>query len=365
MKRIITLLLVLAMCLGLTACQKYKPQDSTKLEATPIASVAYGKENYKVNYELFRAMLLSAKETVSDGDLTKFDGAEGAALLEKARAVALDKIYEIYATIALCEALDIDLYSKKVDKKVEESITVSIEGGYAENGQYIEGLGSYEAYLENLKIFYANYAVQDLLIRYSYGVSALGSYYRGTYDGYGNKTEEGAISYTDSQVTDFYNSDDTRRIFLVFTQKDHADAQSLRDKIAMQPSEEMVSAYILGHTTASEVDAKDGLIIGKYTLDNNTYKNVTDVAFALKEGETSQPIPGLYDGYKGYFILYRAEKSAENLEEIRESVARYYVENEIGKRFAEAKSAIKESISFTEFYGTLDLKTISMSEEEK
>jgi hypothetical protein len=365
MKRIITLLLVLAMCLSLAACQKYEPQKSTKLESTAVASVTYGKETYKINYELFRAMFLSAKETVSDGDLTKFNGAEGAELLEKARAVALDKIYEIYTTLALCESLGIDLYSKKADQKVEESITVSIEGGYAENGQYIEGIGSYEAYLENLKIFYANYAVQDLLIRYSYGVSALGSYYRGTYDDYGNKAEEGALTYTDNEVTDFYNSDDTRRIFLVFTQKDKTDAQALRDKIALQTDEEMVSAYILGHTTASEVDAKDGLVIGKYTLDNNVYKNVTDVAFSLAEGETSQPIPGLYDGYKGYFILYRAQKSAENLQEIRASVSKNYIENEIGKRFAEVKSAIAESISFTEFYGTLNLGSISMSEEEE
>jgi hypothetical protein len=365
MKRIITLFLAAIICLSLVSCQKYEPVESTKLEATPIATLSYGRENYEVNYELFRAMLLSAKETVSDGDLTRFEGEEGAALLEEARAVALDKIYEIYTTLALCDALKINLYSKDVDKKVEESIEISIEGGYAENGQAIEGLGSYEAYLENLKLFYANYAVQDLLIRYSYGVSALGSYYRGTYDAYGNKAEEGALTYTDNEVTDFYNSDDTRRIFLVFTQKDKTDAQALRDKIALQTDEEMVSAYILGHTTASEVDAKDGLVIGKYTLDNNVYKNVTDVAFSLAEGETSQPIPGLYDGYKGYFILYRAQKSAENLQEIRASVSKNYIENEIGKRFAEVKSAIAESISFTEFYGTLNLGSISMSEEEE
>ena len=363
MKRIITFFLVIAMSLSLASCQKYEPQESTKLEKTRIASLVYGKETYHVNYELFRAMLLSAKETVSDGDLSKFESEEGASLLEEARAVALDKIYEIYATLALCDAMGIDLYSKKVNKKVEESITISIEGGYAENGQYIVGLGSYEAYLENLKLFYANYAVQDLLIRYSYGVSALGSYYRGTYDDYGNRAEEGAISYTDSQITDFYNSEDTRRIFLVFTQKEKADAESLRDKIDAQAGEEMVSAYILGHTTASEADAKDGLIIGAYTLDNNIYKDVTEAAFALKIGETSPIIPGLYDGYKGYFILYRADKSAENLEEIRAGVTKNYIENEIGKRFAEAKHALMESVSFTEFYSTLVLSSISMSEE--
>lgn len=365
MKRIITLLLAVITCLSLVGCQKYKPQKSTKREATPIATLQYGKEKFEVNYELFRALFLSAKETVSDGDLTKFEGSEGAALLEEARDLALDKIYDIYTAFALCESLDIDLYSRKVNKKVEESITLSIEGGFSENGQYVEGLGSYEAYLENLKLFYMNYAVQDLMIRYSYAVSAIGAHYRGTYDDYGNKAEEGALTYTDSQVTDFYNSEDTRRIFLVFTQKDRADAQTLRDKIAAEPTEELVSAYILGHTTASEVDAKDGQVIGKYTLDSTTYAGVAEAAFALAENETSALLPGIYDGYKGFFILYRAQKSAENLNEIRDAVTKNYIENEIGKRFAETKETLKKSISFTDFYHTLSLSAIRMSEEEK
>ena len=365
MKRFFTLLLAIAMCLSLASCRKYKPQKSTKREATPIATMQYGNETFEVNYELFRAMFLSAKETVSNGDLTKFNGSEGAALLEEARAVALDKIYDIYTAFALCEALDIDLYSRAVDKKVEESITISIEGGYSESGQYIEGLGSYETYLENLKIFYMNYAVQDLMIRYSYALSAIGAHYRGTLDKYGNNASEGALTYTDAQVTDFYNSDETCRIFLVFTQKDLTDANALRDKIAAQPTEELVSAYILGHTTASEVDAKDGHVIGKYTLDSTTYSGVTETAFALNVGETSAPIPGIYDGYKGYFILYRAEKSAENLEEIRSGVAKSYIENEIGKRFADAKLTLKKYTSFTDFYKGLSLAAIHMYEEKK
>jgi hypothetical protein len=248
---------------------------------------------------------------------------------------------------------------------VEESIEISIEGGYAENGQAIEGLGSYEAYLENLKLFYANYAVQDLLIRYSYGVSALLSYYRGTYDRYGNQSAEGAITYTDSQITDFYNSDSTRRLFIVFTQKDAEDAGALRDKIAAQAGDAMVSAYLLGHTTASEADAKDGIVIGEYTLDAINYKEITTTAFALEEGETSQIIPALKDGEKGYFILYRAQKSTENLEEIRASVAKNYVENEIGKRLAEVKAALAESAQFTDFYKELVLAAISMDEEKQ
>ncbi len=365
MKKIVTLLLAIAVSLSLVGCQKYEPQKSTKREETPIATLKHSKEKFEVKYELFRMLFLSAKETVSDGDLTRFEGEEAAELLEKARAVALDKIYEIYATLALCEALDIDLYSRKVNKKVEESITISIEGGYAENGQYIEGLGSYEEYLANLSLFYMNYAVQDLMIRYSYGVSAIGAHYRGTYDNYGNKAEEGALTYTDSDVDAFYNSADTCRIFLVFTQKEEWEAQSLRNKIAAEPTEELVSAYILGHTFASEVDAKDGHVIGKHTLDNGIYANVTDAAFALKVGETSELIPGLYDGYKGYFILYRAGKSAENLAQIRESVAKNYVENEIGKRLAAVKADLESHTSFTEFYNSLSLAAIHMSEEKE
>ena len=365
MKRIITLFMIATMLLSLSGCQKYKPVKSTALESTEIASMKYGKKTYEANYELFRMLLLSAKETVSGNDLSKFEGSEGDALLEEARALALDKMYEIYSVFALCDALGINLYSRKVNKVVEESITVSIEGGFGADGQEITGLGSYEEYLANLKAYYyMNYAVQDLMLRYSYGVSAIGAYYRGTYDDYGNKSKEGAIAYTDSQITDYYNSEDTHRIFLVFTALSEGKATALRDEIASLGSEEAVSTFMLKKTTASESDAKIGLLIGKYSLDSSAYAAVTEAAFALEEGETSLLIEGL-DAYgnKGYYILYRAKKSAENLAAARTSVAKYYVENEIGKKFDEAKQALKASVSFTDFYKGLALASIRMDEE--
>ena len=365
MKRIVTLLLVCATLFSLAGCKKYEPQKSTELESTKVAALQYGSKKYEVNYELFRMLFLSAKETVSGNDPAKFEGEGGAALLEEARALALDKMYEIYSVFALCDELGIKLYSRKVDKAVEESITVSIEGGFGADGQEIVGLGSYEKYLENLSLYYMNYAVQDLMLRYSYGVSAIGAHYRGTTDAYGNPNNDGNLTYTADDVTAYYNSEDTIRIFLVFTTLGELRATELRDTIASMPTQEAASAYILGHTTASEADAKVGLVIGRYSLDSASYGNVTEAAFALAEGETSQPIEGIYGTQKGHFILYRAEKSAANLAENRESVASYYVENEIGKKFAAAKEALVQSATFTEFYKGLLLENISMLEEKK
>ena len=365
MKRIVTLLLTLATLISMTGCRKYEPQKSTKLESTKVAAMQYGGKKYEANYELFRMLLLSAKETVSNNDPSRFEGAEGDALLEKAREIALDKMYEIYSVFALCEELGIKLYSRKVNKAVEESITVSIEGGFGADGQQITGLGSYEKYLENLSLYYMNYAVQDLMLRYSYGVSAIGTYFRGTTDAYGNPNRDGKLTYTADDITAYYNREDTRRIFLVFTTLGEFRASELRGEIASKDTDEAVSTYILGHTTASEADAKDGLVIGKYSLDSSVYSAVTEAAFALEEGETSMPIEGLYGGESGHFILYRAKKSAENLAANRESVANYFIENEIGKRFEKAKSDLEGSAVFTDFYKGLVLKDISMDEEEK
>ncbi len=365
MKRIISLFLVLCAFFSLTGCKKYKPVKSTERESTPIVTMNYGGKKYEANYELFRMLFLSAKETVSNGDAQKFEGSEGAALLEEARAIALDKIYEIYSVLALCDTLDIDLYNRKVNKEIEKSITVSIEGGFGADGQQITGLGSYEAYLENLSLYYMNYAVQDLMLRYSYGVSAIGAYYRGTSDEYGNPKQDGKLSYTEDDITAYYNSEDTRRILFVFTALGESKATALRDAIASLTTEEAVSAYMLGHSLASEADAKAGMVIGKHSLDSSAYANITEAAFSLAMGETSAPIEGIQMGTKGHFILYRAEKSAENLEENRESVVKLYIENEIGKSFADVKEALKDSAETTAFYASLSLKDIHMEEEKQ
>ena len=365
MKRILALFMIVAVLLCTAGCKQYKPVKSTKLEKTKIATMQYEKEKYEANYELFRMLFLSAKETVSGNDPQKFEGENGAALLEEARVFALDRLYEIYSVFALCDALDINLYSRKVNKAVEESITVSIEGGFGADDQQILGLGSYEAYLANLKAFYyMNYAVQDLMLRYSYGISAINTYYYGTVDDYGNKSEEGALTYTDSQVTDFYNSADTRRVLLVFTQLGEEEAIKIRENMASKRTEQEVSDYMLKNTAADPEDAIAGLVIGKYSIDNSAYASITEAAFALAEGETSAPIVGLNAaGIKGHYILYCAKKSEAHLTENRALVTESYLDNEIGKKFDEVKKALAASVSFTDFYNGLTLASIRMDEE--
>ncbi len=363
MKRIVLLILSLALCLSLFGCQKYEPQESTALESTPIANLRYEKKSYQVNYELFRMLFLSAKEVVSGGDLSKFEGAEAEALLEQARDVALDKIAVIYSVFALCNKLGIDLYSKEVDKKVEESITISIEGGATEGGEQLDGTGSYEKYLESLKLFYANYATQDLMIRYSYGVSAIGSYYRGTYDDYGILSAEGALSYKDEDINAYYNSTETRRILLGFTMEESI-AASVCDRIGLLAVEGDVVAELMSRTMANEADGRLGMLIGKYSLDPLNYADVTEAAFSLDEG-CATVVEGKYNGRNGYFVLYRARKNNENLAENRERIESFYVENEIGKRYAEVKKALGESAVFTDFYKDLALADIDMNEEAK
>lgn len=364
MKRIVLLFLTISIGFSPIGCQKYKPQKSTELESTPIATLRCEKESYKVNYELFRMLFLSAKEVVSGGDLSKFEGDEKDALLSKARSVALDRIYEIYSVLALCDKIGIDLYSRTVDKKVEESIELSVEGGYTETGALIEGTGSYEKYLESLKLFYANYAAQDLMIRYSYGVSAIASYYRGTYNDHGILSEEGALSYTDEDVTAYYNSTETRRILLAFTQKSEAETKALCDRISELASESDVSILMIGQSLGNDSDALYGHVIAKNSWNNSNYAYLTEAAFALAEGEVTM-VAGRSGGYDGYFILYHARKSAENLAQNREKTEALFVENEIGKRYAEVKDALVNGTEFTDFYHRLSLANISMNEEEK
>jgi len=367
MKKIIALLIALASLFTLISCggSDYPPQKSSDEEARVVMSVSFENKTYEIKYELYRALFLSVHKEVDGGDISVWSGINKSEYIEAVDEIIKDKVAEIYAAIHIASKIGVNVYSSDFDKKVKEYIKTSVEGGYIGQTE-IEGFGGdYDKYLESLKKMGLNYSVQDLMIRYSLATEEIYKHYAGTLD-----TEEflenavsGALKYTKDDVLTFYNSADCVRVIRAFLPKQYFTsdrAESIRDTIAEKAvkSEAEVASYIIGQTTTGATDIKNGEIIAMHNLDKQYYSELIKCAFELDAFEVSEVI-NINTGYEdAYVILYRTVKTNDHFEECYDSIARAYVQNEIGKIIDTDVTSIKENIKITDILAELDRGSI-------
>ena len=358
MKRIIALLLCVACLFTVISCgSAYPPVESTEEEQRTVMTLTLEGKSYEVKYELYRAFALMYRDEMAEG---VSDPWSDDALVDALHARVCEQIYEIYATLALCETVGIDLYDKETDDTVEEYIRLSIEGD-----DYFEGLGSYDAYLAALKEDYLNYAVADLLYRYSIGQDALYTYYMGTYDYITDTYKDSALTVTDEKVNVFYAADDTARVMLIYlSHQVYSDAEARLTRSTLlaelgDGGEAAMADWLLRHTATSEQITR-GEILSPYTLDDLVYADVTEAALALGVGEMSELIPVSGDDVYGYSLVYRMDKPASYLEDNRSDVRDTYLLHEIGKIFSSTKDALRDSRTDAPLLATLDIATMSM-----
>ena len=363
MKKILTLILITALCLSLVACgNKYKPVESTAEERQTMYTMSIEGEKYEVAYELYRAFFLQYKAKVDGGDESVWTGDDKAAYISEIDEIIFSRIADVYAVFHACKKVGIDIYSKVVEETIEDYITVSIEGGSIDDMTFAGFDGDYDAYLAHLKASYMNYSVQVLLYRYSIAYLLLEDYYADKVTGEDN------VSYTREDVRAYYDSDECVRVLEAFlsttTKTDKlintpSRAQRLRDGVAQQSNEWDAGTYMISNTLSGE-GLRDGMVIGKYSLDPAYYSSLTEAAFALGIGETSEVIEIVTGLSNGYYILYRAEKSAEHFEKCYEEIEASYILNLIGGEVSAAAEALKASISKTGALEGLDRASISM-----
>ena len=350
MKRIIALLFSFLLLFSVAGCKdkKYEPQKSTEEESRVMMCLRYGGSTYDVRYELYRAFYLNLRSDYPDGSLSDEEKEE---LEEK----ILRQIYHLYATIAMCESLEYDLYSADTEQRIEDFITVSVEGGYL-GSTYIEGYGSYEAYLASLKELNMNYAVQTLIFRYSIAKSLIDEYYRSENGIYDDVTRE--------DVEAFYLGENTGRYLALYLSKEnftYERALEISETLSAESDEDAVFSKMVNYSAMNLETLRAGQIITPYNLDSLTYASLTDAALALSEGEVSSPV-ALYNSQNdGYIILYKADKSADHLNENYDSIVEEYVNDKSGQQLAEIYQSMTESVTFYPIYETLDRESIQMN----
>lgn len=371
MKKLISFILIIASVMTLASCAKYKPQKSTDQELTTAMTLSIEDKTYEVPYELYRAFFLQLKSAVDGGDESVWTGADKEKYVEKIDSLILSRVTDIYALFHLCEKVGIDVYSRDVEKTLDNYVTASVDGGIVD-GIVFEGFnGDYDAYLKSLKDMNLNYSVQRLLLRYSLASELLDFYYIGNL---GDKefvadTVIGALRYTEEDVRNFYFSDSCVRVLEAFlstsdevsaTVNTPEKAEKIRSLLLAATTEKEAGTVIISNTLATE-SVRNGLIIARHNLDPMYYEKLTETAFSLGRLMPSE-VMTVNTGYdKGYMIIIPVDKTEENFKNCYDDITYEYLQNTIGSYIYEAKQTLTESAVVSDFLNSLDRASVSIS----
>lgn len=367
MKKTLSVLLLLSVLLSVCSCgKKYKPVKSTDEESRVVMTFTAGGEEYEIRYELYRALFLANKATVDGGDGSVWQGESAGEYIAAINAIIIEKASYIYSVLHLADSLDIDVNSSEADDFVEECIRIGVEG----DGSTIVGAGSYDSYLASLKTAGMNYAVSELMLRYSYALSKINEYYIGeANDALGNLG--GALDTEEDKLRAFYNSEDCVRVLRAYVPeavKSKEWVEDFRDDIEALSSDEDRALFIINKTAAAYsellLDGElTGIVIGRYSLDKTYYADYSEGAFSLEVGEVSQVITvdGTGDtGTDGYYVLVALEKSSNHFESNLNAVKEAYISNEIGKTLDGIARSLIDSTVYESAYTNIVHKDISM-----
>ena len=374
MKRIIALLLVLASILTLSACKKYKPVESTEEEARTVITLSIDGKTYDVKYELYRALFLTYKTQIDEGNPEVWTSENKSEYVQKINDLIIDKVTDIYAAFAICERIGFDIYSKDVEKQIKEYVKISVEGG-SYGSKTMQGYDSYKDYLAALKSANLHYSVQTLLFRYAIAIDAIDAYYIGTAtpDDVNYDITLGALQYTEEDVRNFYNGEDCARVLRASFQKiisydPYETAVNLRNKMtdaaATASTLEGKEAAVLKAITksgyfANAAEVESGYVIGKYNLERLYYGDMTDAVFSIDEGEVTEPI-SITDEEDTYYVIYRTYKTDEHFEANYNSIRYVYLRNCVGEIIHTAAEVLESSVVFSDFLTNINHSEIGM-----
>ena len=362
MKKTVSLLIIIISLLtALISCgPKYEPVPSTEEEARVIMTLTFDGEIYEIKYELYRAFFLTYKSEVDGGDESVWTGESADEYIARIDKLIVSRAAEIFATIHEARKIGFNPYSNTVDNEIHDYVRVSVEGG-SFGGSLIEGEGSYEKYLSALKDMYLNYSVQDLLIRYSLASAALEEHYIGNPDDI--IYEGGTFEYEESDVRDYYFSDECAsymQIFLYSHAYDATRVEEIRNSVASQGTKKAVAEYMINFSTASYEEIFDGSVLGKYELDRAYFADLNNALFALDIGETSEPIKVGRGNDEGYYITYKFSPNQDYFDNHYELVEKSFILNALGKRLAECEAALVSSKIISPAYSEIIHSEIGM-----
>ncbi len=369
MRKIICILLIISSVLTLFACvYEYPAVQSTEEEKRTVLSIDTDIEDYDVPYEVYRAVFLTLKPSIDNGDDNVWTNPDTKdSVRELAHSAVKEKIAEIYAAFYLAKKNGIiDPYSDDVERKIDEYIKIGVEGGIIDGADIVGHGGDYDKYLAALKEINLNYNAHVLMYRYRIVMSEIYKYYLGESDEVLGENHLGSnLNFTKDDVKAFYNSDECVRLIPAYIEAKYSNsldrATTVRDGILARKDqgETAVKNYINSQLLTDPYGMDCGLIIGRYSLERGVYRALTDSAFELSENGVSE-IVEVKAEQVGYYVLYKAQKSESNFENYYSDILTVYLNNSVGELYDAAYNTVLSSLSDTDYIKGLDFSTIRM-----
>ncbi len=365
MKKVLSLLIIVASLFTVASCAKYDPVKSTKEERRVIMTMSFGDEKYEVKYELYRALFLNHKSEVDGGDSSVWSGADKDRYINEINEIIKADAAKIFAAFYICDVgVGFDVYSSKADKLVEQYIEESVDG-VGDN----RGFDSYDAYLEHLKSINLNYSVQDMIYRYYIALDKISEYYGGVEDDKTTKDDETVHPYFDASVDavrKFYYSDNFRRVlYAYFSDSTEKDPREVKEKMenAVKYGADAVKQVIGANTATPGNDIETGLFISKSTFNNPLNDEISSYVFALASGEVSDIVSVKNTGetaLDGKYILFSQEKSEEDFERFYNQIRIAYISELMAELLNSHTAALEASAKFEDEYKSLSHANIAM-----
>ncbi len=323
-KRLFSMALAACLIIGLFSCfascgekeKYYDPIPSSAEENRVIATI--GDSNVK--YELFRFFFMARLNQFDGGDRTLWEGESANTLWTKAKEIVIEDITEIYGVFAVAKECGIDSNSDAIERKINESIKLDIDGGVLADGTSVNGYGSVSAYKKALKDSHCTDAVRRLLYRYMACLEAVDAYYVEQYN-------DKKIVLTDSDLTNFAASGNcahVNRVFVAFSDWDNDREEALNyatilhDRLIAANGNytEMVNRVFAFSLTSVGDDPAAGVWFGKNSTFERDYPDYYHAIFNTPDGNFTDII----EEKDGFYIVYGMSEYVDLTNEREKSI---------------------------------------------
>ena len=162
-------------------------------------------------------------------------------------------------------------------------------------------------------------------------------------------------------------SDESVRVLQLFFNegiKTDAEMEVMRQEMNALPTSMAIGLYIVNRSAAVGSDVfvnneLSGLMIGRYALDPLNYSDYIDEAFTMNVSAVS-PVIKTDGGNAGSYVIHKLPKTEDHFEKNYDTVENSYIDNLIGKKIEEKKSALLSLVFYTDAYKNLTHSEISM-----
>lgn len=325
---------------------KYEPIESSKADLKNVGKI----DGFNVKYEELKyvSFVVSERYKTLYGDDVWENAEKREKYIAEFEADVIDELCDIYATLSICDDINVKTNSKEVneyvDAQMEEIIDKDFKGSLEDYTSYLSKYRLTDSFNRfKIKCYYLDIlALQNMV-----------------------EKEHDIIKYSERNPSEFIdyviNSDDFYRTIHVYFEKGENDSETRFEAEALVADMKAISDdnaryermhYFIGHRG----DYKEG-----YITDTKAGFYITDGVFGEEYDKAARALEdygvALVETEYEYFVIMKMPKEADHVTRSFDNILAYYYE----KAYFDYRTSVAKSLEFkpNKYYGTLDLLNLN------